>query len=99
MSIFHKPASRDIHDFRTANVFQLRVILIPEDNGYSALARDLPGVASQGNTIQEAVENIREAGIGAIEVYKDEGIPIPWTADHVDVPTDALQRWILIEQE
>ena len=78
MSIVHEPAPTDIRDFRSTNVFQLRVILILEENGYSALARDLPGVASQGDTIEEAIENIREACIGAIEVYKEKRLPIPW---------------------
>ena len=96
MSIVHKPAPKDIQDFGTTSVFQLRVVLIPEENGYSALARDLPGVASQGDTIEEAMENIREACIGAIEVYKNDGVPIPWTPDHVDAPPEASQRWILV---
>ncbi len=97
MSIVHKPEPRDIQDFATNHVYQLRVVLVPdEEDGYSALARDLPGVASQGDTIEEAMENIREACIGAIEVYKENGVPIPWTPDHVGVPQETLQRWILV---
>lgn len=55
------------------------VHLIPEeDGGYSAIAADLPGVASQGETEQEALDNIREAYASAIRCYKQHGKTVPW---------------------
>ena len=38
------------------------------DGGYSVWVPDLPGCASQGNTIEQALENIKEA----IELYVEE---------------------------
>ncbi len=42
----------------------------PETKGWSAVCPELPGCASQGNTEQEALANIREA----IELYLE---PVP----------------------
>lgn len=45
---------------------QLRVILEPGDEGgYTALVPSLPGCISEGNTREEALQNVQEA----IEVY------------------------------
>ncbi len=44
----------------------IKVILEPsEEGGYTAIVPALPGCISEGNTRQEALENIREA----IELY------------------------------
>ena len=46
----------------------IKVILEPsEEGGYTATVPALPGCISEGNTRQEALENIREA----IELYLD----------------------------
>ena len=45
---------------------KLRIILEPSDEGgYTALVPSLPGCISEGNSREEALENIREA----IELY------------------------------
>lgn len=38
------------------------------DGGYSVWVPDLPGCASQGDTLEEAIENIKEA----IELYLED---------------------------
>lgn len=55
-----------------------KVIIEPEiDGGYSVHVPVLPGCASEGETIEEALDNIKEA----IELYlwslKDDNLPIP----------------------
>lgn len=54
------------------------IIRDAETDTYTALAVRLPGCISQGDTIEEAVDNIREAFIGAIETYKELNQEIPW---------------------
>ncbi|MBN2353739.1 MAG: type II toxin-antitoxin system HicB family antitoxin [Spirochaetales bacterium] len=45
---------------------KLRVVLEPsEDGGYTAVVPSLPGCISEGETIKEALKNIREA----VELY------------------------------
>ena len=57
------------------------VFLLPEDEGgFSIIAADLPGVASQGETEAEALDNIREAFASAIRCYKEDGKSVPWLA-------------------
>ena len=42
-------------------------MLEEDEGGYSVLALNLPGAASQGETKEEALANIRDAAIGCIE--------------------------------
>lgn len=58
-----------------------------EESGYTAIATNLPGVVSEGDTLKEAVNNIREAFELAIESYRESQMPIPW-GSHVDLPED-----------
>ena len=54
------------------------VILEPEeDGGYSVHCPALPGCSSQGVSIDEALDNIREAILGVLRVRQDERLPIP----------------------
>lgn len=58
------------------------VILQPESTGgFSAFVPALPGCASQGETSEEALANIREA----IDLYL-EGLQ----ADHLPIPSDGI---------
>ncbi len=52
------------------------VILEPEeDGGYSVHCPALPGCSSQGDTLEEALANIREAISGVLKVRQREGSP------------------------
>lgn len=64
--------------------FECRVGLIQETDGtFSVYAINLPGIASQGENAQEALENIADAISGALSEYKKDG-PIPWAEDFID---------------
>jgi predicted RNase H-like HicB family nuclease len=57
---------------------EYEVILVPEaEGGYSVLVPELPSVATQGETVEEALEMARDAIEGYLEVMRDEGWPIP----------------------
>lgn len=55
--------------------------IYPEDDGgYTVIIPDLPGCMSQGETLEEALENINEARELWIETVYDRGkkaIPLP----------------------
>ena len=56
------------------------ITLYPEpDGGYTVMLADLPGCLSQGDTLEEAVANIKEAQIAWIETALQCGdeIPVP----------------------
>jgi predicted RNase H-like HicB family nuclease len=43
-----------------------------EDGGYSAQCLELPGCVSEGDTWEEALENIKEAILGFLEAFPEE---------------------------
>jgi len=52
---------------------KLRVVLEPsEEGGYTAYVPNLPGCISEGDTKEEALENIREAIDLYLEVVDDD---------------------------
>jgi predicted RNase H-like HicB family nuclease len=54
------------------------VVLVPEpEGGYSVFVPELLGVATQGETVEEAIEMARDAIEGYLAVMRDEGWPIP----------------------
>ncbi len=61
-----------------------RVELIPSvEGGYVVRLPDLPGCVSQGDTVEEAMEMIRDAQRGWIEVMLENGRPVPEPAGAV----------------
>ena len=56
-----------------------------QDGGFSVYVPDLPGCASQGNTHEEALANIREAIKCHLEALKADGLPAP--ESHTEVVT------------
>ena len=58
---------------------EYRVVLEPdqEDSGYVAHCPALPGCCSQGDTKEEALENIKEAIEAYIESLQKDSLPVP----------------------
>jgi predicted RNase H-like HicB family nuclease len=56
-----------------------QVILIPdeEDGGYTVEVPSLPGCISEGDTVEEALENIVDAIRGYITSLEADGLPVP----------------------
>ena len=50
----------------------------PGQWNYLAVAADLPGCASAGDTFDEATANLREAFVGCAMSYLENGGRIPW---------------------
>ena len=59
------------------------VILTPdlEDGGFIAECPAIPGCVSEGDTVEEAIINIRDAIEGCLAVLCEQGQPIPAPAD------------------
>ena len=57
---------------------KLTVILVPEGRGrYSVICPAVPGCVSQGESLEEALANIREAILLCLEVRRADGLPSP----------------------
>ena len=64
---------------------KLHVILEPsEEGGYTVFVPGLPGCISEGNTREEALENIREAIDLYLEPVEDDGI-LSESAEQIEI--------------
>ena len=57
--------------------FTVRPLGDEDGGGYLVEFPDLPGCMSDGETIEEAIANGREAMLGWLEVMRAEGRPVP----------------------
>jgi antitoxin HicB len=57
---------------------EYEIVLQPEpEGGFSVFVPELPSVATQGETIEEAEKMAKEAIEGYLEVMHEDGLPIP----------------------
>jgi antitoxin HicB len=57
---------------------EYEVVLVPErEGGYSVLVPELPSVATQGETVEDALAMAKEAIELYVETMHEDGIPIP----------------------
>ena len=79
-------------------VYECRVWVCPEpEGGFSAIVPSLPGVVSQGETVDETLENVKEAFRGAVAEYAESKDDIPWRQGmECQKPHDAIEKWILV---
>jgi antitoxin HicB len=79
-------------------VYECRVYICPDETGgFYAYIANLPGVVSEGDTIEEAIENVREAFAGVVASYRDSGEPIPWTLEVEPIPEKATEKRIVMD--
>ena len=71
-----------------AEVRVLTAVLVPDpDGGYVAQIAELPGAISQGDTVEEALVNVREAA----ELYLEDATPEEIAALDAHPVTAAVQ--------
>ena len=74
--------------------YAVHLLIVPEEDGrFSAVAINLPGAGSCGDTKEEAIENAKEAVKGVLESYKESGESIPWKDSRKD-KTPGEKKWI-----
>jgi predicted RNase H-like HicB family nuclease len=65
---------------------KLPIVLETDETGMVvAECPAIPGCVSQGRTEAEALENIREAIIGCLEVRAEQGIPLTIRTVEIDI--------------
>ena len=69
-------------------------LIAEEGGGFSAVALNLPGTGSCGDTEQEALGNFKEAARGALASYLEAGDAIPWVNDLKSLPSGG--KWITV---
>jgi predicted RNase H-like HicB family nuclease len=78
--------------------FRCHIAIIREEDGsFSAVALNLPGAGSCGDTAEEAMANAKEAILGVISGHIDKARDIPWIdSTQCTIPEGAKQKWILV---
>ncbi len=81
------------------SVHECRGYFVREDDGsYSAHCMNLAGIHTDGDNLDEAVENLKNAFRGTVQVYNELGKEIPWR-DHrtFECDVEGKQRWIIVD--
>jgi len=79
-------------------MFECRAVICPEEEGgFSAYSLRLPGVASQGETENEAVANLADAFRETVLAYEQLGEAIPWSDVEVCRSDKSKERWFLVD--
>lgn len=78
--------------------YRLHILILKEDDGtFSAVALNLAGAGSCGDTEVEAMENAKEAVLAVIDEYQTSGGTIPWKdTSSEEIPAGAKQKWIIL---
>ena len=75
------------------------VVLCPEEEGgFSVFAPYFPGVVSQGETKDEAEQNIREAFQAMFEACKKLDQPVAYSpSPTVEIGPDWIRSWVVVD--
>ena len=61
-----------------SNIYRVPLVLTPqEEGGYTVTSPMLPGLVTEGDTLEEALENVQDALRATLELYEDIGRPVP----------------------
>jgi antitoxin HicB len=61
-----------------ANIYKIPLVLTPQpEGGYMVTSPVLPELVTEGDTMSEAIDNVRDALQAVIETYEDLSKPLP----------------------
>jgi antitoxin HicB len=59
-------------------LFKLPLVLEPQpEGGFTVTSPLLPELVTEGDTVEEALSNVRDALVAVVEAYQDLGRPLP----------------------
>ena len=63
----------------------MKIILTPQpEGGYTVTSPSLPELITEGDSIDEALENANDAFLAVVELYEELGKPLPSKAQFPD---------------
>jgi antitoxin HicB len=66
--------------------YKIPLVLAPQpDGGYTVTSPLLPELVTEGDTVEEALENVQDAVAAVVEIYEDSGRSLPSSAQVVDL--------------
>jgi antitoxin HicB len=74
-----------------AHIYKLPLVLTPQpEGGYTVTSPALPELVTEGDTIEEALANVKDALAAVVELYEDLGKKLPrWL--ELDAETIAVE--------
>jgi antitoxin HicB len=58
--------------------YKISLVLSPQpEGGYTVTSPNLPELITEGDTVQEALNNVHDALAAVIEIYQDSGRELP----------------------
>lgn len=70
---------------------RLPLVFTPQpEGGYTVTSPALPELVTEGDTLEEAFGNVKDALAAVVELYADEGRPLP---DGIDLPSAGRLVW------
>jgi antitoxin HicB len=61
-----------------AHVYRVPLVMTPQpEGGYTVTSPTLPGLVTEGDSLEQALENVEDALRATLELYEDMGRPIP----------------------
>lgn len=61
-----------------ARVYRVPLVLTPQpEGGYTVTSPALLGLVTEGDSLEQAVENVEDALRATLELYEDTGRPVP----------------------
>ena len=72
--------------------FRITVILTPQpEGGYTVTCEELPGLVTEGDSVEEALENVEDAFAATLELYEDFGRSLPESIQVSDDEIPSIQ--------
>lgn len=66
--------------------YKIPLVLTPQpEGGFTVTSPLLPELVSEGDTVEEVLENVRDAVAAVVEIYEDEGRKLPKSAQVLDL--------------
>ena len=61
-----------------ANVYRVPLVLTSQpEGGYTVTSPALPGLVTEGDSLEEALEHVEDALRATLELYEETGRPVP----------------------
>jgi len=60
--------------------YKVPLLLTPQaEGGYTVTSLLLPELVTEGDSLSEALDNVKDALAAVIEIYQEQGRPLPYT--------------------
>lgn len=66
-----------------ATIYRVPLVLTPQqEGGYTVTSPALPGLVTEGDSLEQALENVEDALRATLELCEDTGRPVPSGFDY-----------------